>query len=398
MATRPASAHGVFYTINYIGEIWGDVSGGARQGAVEDGDLKFLLEADLEKLMGWKGGRFRTIVHDIQGGGIGREFADNLFLISNIEALPTVRLTALWFEQKLDDKVSIRVGQIDADAEFKTSVFAGYFISSTFGWPGLLTVDLPAGGPAYPFAVPGIRLKVDPNENWSILLGLFDGDPAGPGFEDPQRLNRYGLNFRVNDPPFVTSEIQYRYNQDKNDKAPAGSIKFGAWRQFPFGSDNEPVLNPVTGELVLPRRHGDFGFFAILDQQLYRPKGAEPDKGIGLFTRIFVSPDDSNLVDYYADGGLVFSGIIAGRPDDAVAIAAAYGHVSDRARSLDEENILLGTRASARNFEALMELTYQAKIANGVLLQPDFQYVWNPGGSSEIKNAVVFGLRAVLSY
>ncbi len=61
-------------------------------------------------------------------------------------------------------------------------------------------MNLPSGGAAYPLSTPGVRLKVDPNKNVSLLLAVLNGDPAGPGPGDEQLRNRYGLNFRVNDP------------------------------------------------------------------------------------------------------------------------------------------------------------------------------------------------------
>ena len=62
---------------------------------------------------------------------------------------------------------------------------------------------LPSGGAAYPLSTPGVRLKVEPIKNVSLLLAVLNGDPAGPGPGDEQLRNRYGLNFRVTDPPFV---------------------------------------------------------------------------------------------------------------------------------------------------------------------------------------------------
>jgi hypothetical protein len=42
-------------------------------------------------------------------------------------------------------------------------------------------VNLPSGGAAYPLSTPGVRLKVDPVKNVSLLLAVLNGDPAGPG-------------------------------------------------------------------------------------------------------------------------------------------------------------------------------------------------------------------------
>jgi porin len=39
------------------------------------------------------------------------------------------------------------------------------------------------------------------------LGGIFDGDQAGPGPDDPQLRDQYGVNFRVNDPPLLLGQV-----------------------------------------------------------------------------------------------------------------------------------------------------------------------------------------------
>src|SRR5262245_15012643 len=80
--------------------------------------------------------------------------------------------------------------QLVADTQFNTSTYAFQFINSTFGWPAIFTANLPSGGPAYPFATPGVQAKPDPDKNLSLLLGVFNGDPVGPDEGDPETRNR----------------------------------------------------------------------------------------------------------------------------------------------------------------------------------------------------------------
>ena len=55
--------------------------------------------------------------------------------------------------------LNIRAGQQAADVEFFDSQTDDLFINGTFGWPAIKASNLPAGGPAPPIAVPGIRIK-----------------------------------------------------------------------------------------------------------------------------------------------------------------------------------------------------------------------------------------------
>jgi porin len=44
--------------------------------------------------------------------------------------------------------------------------------------------------------------------------------------------DRYGVNFRVNDPPLLLGQLQYAWNNKKGDPNLAGQIKLGGWRHF----------------------------------------------------------------------------------------------------------------------------------------------------------------------
>ena len=64
----------------------------------------------------------------------------------------------LWLDQSLfDGKLSIRAGQEGANDEMMTTTYAGLFINSSFGFPGMPAAVLPSGGPNYPLATPFTR-------------------------------------------------------------------------------------------------------------------------------------------------------------------------------------------------------------------------------------------------
>ena len=72
------------------------------------------------------------------------------------------------------------VGQIAADDEFITSQYASIFVNATFGWPDLTSANLPSGGPAYPLATPGVRVKAAFTDALSMYadLAVDDGTRA----------------------------------------------------------------------------------------------------------------------------------------------------------------------------------------------------------------------------
>lgn len=122
---------GFSYNINYIGEVLTNPSGGVKQGTIYEGFLELHIDADLEKLMGWRGAALHATGFQLHGRGLTAFYAGNINAVSNIEATPSTRLFDLWFEQALfDDKLAIRIGQlrVDYSGEF-LSVGPGAFLS-----------------------------------------------------------------------------------------------------------------------------------------------------------------------------------------------------------------------------------------------------------------------------
>jgi porin len=409
---------GLQFQLVYFGDLLGNPSGGVRQGTIYDGRLSLLVDADLEKILGWNGAAFHASVQQIHGHGLSGNYLDNLLVVSGIEALPATRLFNLWIEQKFaGGMVSIRAGQLSTQVaptqEFFVSQYGSLFVNATFGWPAITSTNLPSGGPTYPLATPGIRLKVSPNDQLSILAGVFNGDPAGPGEGDPQRRDPTGTSFRVNDPPLFIGEIDFAYNQGMVAPGLPGTVKLGGWYHFGqfadqrFSVESLSLADPRSSGMPAQDR-GNFGIYAIADQMLWRVPGAA-DQGLGMFARASVSPSDRNLISAYFDGGATYKGLFPGRENDTLGVGFGFANISSRARALDRDAVLFsGIDSPIRDYEAVVEVTYQAQLTPNWTLQPLFQYIVHPGGhipnpvntsgSSAIPDAAVFGLRTMVKY
>jgi hypothetical protein len=73
------------------------------------------------------------------------------------------------------------------------------------------------------------------------------------------------------------------------------------------------LANP-TGSGIAAKHRGDFGIYGIIDQQLYRARGGAADSGVSVLGRASMSPSDRNSVNLQVDAGIVFAGLIPGRP------------------------------------------------------------------------------------
>ncbi|EJN12395.1 carbohydrate-selective porin [Bradyrhizobium sp. YR681] len=411
---NPFERQGLKFAVTYIGEVLGNPSGGAKRGSVYEDRFNFAADADLQKLVGIPGMTFHANVFRIDGGGLSRGSLLNYLDVSGIEALPATRLYEVWFEKKWnDDKIALRAGQLAADSEFANSKYTDVFTNASLGWPAIFALNMPSGGPSPPLAALGARLRADVTDHLTLAAAMFDGDPAGPGTGDPQLRNRYGVNFRINDPPLVLYEAQFQWNARKGDPGLDGKLKLGGWRHFGsfyderFDTAGLSLANPASSGTPASLS-GNYGIYAVFEQKLFRV-GDDDDRGVGVFARASYSPPARNLIDYYADGGFEFIGLNETHPHDKFGISIAYAHVSPTVQALDRDfQMTLGSNWPVRSSEALFTTVYQYEVRSGLTVQPNFQFVRHPGGGAtdpisgargvRLKDASVFGLRTVVKF
>lgn len=402
-ARKRLAERGFTYYLIYTNDVLSNLSGGSRRGTVDQGKLEAQFTLDLEKFAGWKDlTLYANLFQTHNTGRMRRDYIGGMNTIAAIEANPSIRLSELWLERKFwDGAASFRIGQLVADNEFFFSDLSNMFLQTD--WPTITAVNLPGGAPAYPLSTPGARVKFDVTPNVSLLAAVFNGDPAGPCAGDPDTCNRYGLNFRLRDPALGVAEAQFRSNQGKDDTGLAQTIKLGGWShigQFAdqrFANDGTLLANPL-GSGVPAQHRGDYGFYGIIDQQIYRPRGAAADGGISVYGLASITPSDRNLVNLQLNGGVVFAGFVPGRPDDRFGVGVVYSRFSNSVRGFDQDLInISGVPGNVRDYEANIELSYVAQIVPGWTVQPDFQYVRHPSGIAG-RDAKMLGVRTMLKF
>jgi len=283
---------GVDLNANDTSEMLSNPVGGFKQTTIYQGLLTMTLNLDLEKLANWPGATIYAEAYQISGRGLSRSAIGNLLAVSTIEALASSRLNDLWFQQELlDRQVSVRMGQIALDDEFYISQYSANFINSTFGCPDLLSTDLPSGGPCYPFAVPGVRLRVAPATDLTLSTALFNGNPAPPGPGDPQVRNSGGTNFLIGEGgALVLSELAYSFDRKPDLPNPLSDVKLGGWYHTADFPDlrrdtlRRSLADPTSNGVAVLHR-GNFGLYSVIDKLLWQPPDA-PTQGLSGFMRL----------------------------------------------------------------------------------------------------------------
>jgi porin len=405
---------GLEFTLQYAGEGFGVGSGGIYRRSSYEGRLEFSGDLNLEKFMGWRGASMHATWFWIHNSGHNvAEHVGSISDPSNIDATPTTRLFTAWFQQDFNSIASLRVGQLDADAEFFTSDTAGGLLNGTFGWGDILAANITNGGPAYPLAAPAVRLKVNPTAQTSVLVGVFSGDPVGKpcALSDPQLCNPHGTNFSTYGGALWIGELHYKLNQGEHAVGLPGVYKIGGWYATADYPDQHYGINATGGVISLgvdstatpvPRK-GDWGIYAIADQTVWQ----QGERSMSLFVRTGFSPSDRNLLSWYVDGGAGFKGLIPGRPADVLTFGVAYANISDDAAAADADALAFnGPPGFIRDYEMVLEVNYAYQVAPWWIVKPDFQYIVHPGGNvahpdnpnQAVKDAAVFGVRSTFTF
>ncbi len=420
---RPALGQaGITVGLLETSEVFGNISGGIHQGADYDGLTQMSLGLDTGTAFGWPGGTFNISALQIHGRNLSSDNLDSLQTASGIEAQRATRLWELWYQQVLlDGKLDIKIGQQSLDQEFYGSAGSGLFINTMMGWPLIPSVDLYAGGPAYPLSSLGVRLRTQPVNNVTFLAGVFDDNPSGGSFSDDAQTRgaeQSGTAFNLMTGALVIAEIQLATNQPALGSMDYGGgggglpgvYKLGGWYDsgaFPdqrFDTDGLSLADPNSNGNPRMRR-GDWSLYGVFDQMLWRA-GPQSARAVSVFARIMGAPGDRNLADFSINTGITLKSPLPDRDSDTLGVGAGVAKISPRATELDADQVTFSGPAPVRSSETFIELTYQAQLAPWLAVQPDFQYVFTPSGGvsnplepgQRVGNEAVFGIRTGITF
>ena len=411
--------YGITLSLTETSEVLGNLTGGVRQGFAYDGLTTATLQLDTQRAFNFYGGLFNVSALWIHGSNLSADNLLSLQTASGIEADRGLRLWELWYQQKLfDGAADVRIGQQSLDQEFIVSQSAALFVNTMFGWPMVPSADLPGGGPAYPLSALGVRLRGHPTDSLTVLAGVYNGSPSpNNAIPDPQAADPSGISFPLNGGVLAVAELQYTYPAlggmvAANETKPlSGTYKLGMWYDSESFADQRldntglSLANPLS--TVIPATHpGDYSIYGVVDQMLWQ-SATDDSRVLSGFVRATGTPEsDRNLIDFSMNAGLTLKDPLPDRPDDTAGVAIEAARVSGQVSALDLDRNEFGIFAPVRTVETLIEATYQYQPTPWWLLQPDFQYVFNPGGgivnpdipTVKIRNEAVVGLRTTLTF
>jgi len=355
-------SRGVTLEIVYTGEVFDKLHGGigGNNDAEYRGNLDLTVALDSGRLGLWPGATVFVYFENGHGPGVTTEHVGAVQLLSNLEARDFTQISEYWVEQRLfGDMFRVKLGKQDANIDFCLAEYATHFINSSFAL--IPTVPMPT----FPDPALGAGLFVAPTEWFSVGAGIYDGDPSGGRFGFESTFDGKGGQFAVLQVDLSTSLLA-------RDLLP-GTYRFGFW-------DHTRDVEEITADPTPHKFSGNHGVYLVFDQLLVAEGQTEPQQGLGAFAQFGWAPEDRNRLSLYLGAGLAYTGILPSRGSDILGAGVAHVRFSDRVEDLE-----------GLTDETIVEVFYEAFLTPWLMLQPDLQFVLNPGGDG--RDAFVAGFR-----
>jgi porin len=349
---------------SYVSDLLTNISGGRRRGAALLGKLEATAEMD-GSVIGLDGATGYVAVQFVHGRSLSSELVGDAQVASNIEAASALRPFEAWIEVPIaDERLSAKFGLIDLNGEFDVQATGQLFLNSSHGIGPDFSQSGLNGPSIFPTTGPAAMLRYQA-EGGAIRLGLFDAVPGDP--EHPKRT-------RIRVPGKQGLLIVVEVDKSIGDRA---KIQLGAW------SYTARFDRIAPSGVSAQREFGNGGAYAMVEAKL----AGNPGVGTSLdgWLRVGVAESEVNPIEVYWGGGLAY-----GSDDSRVGLALAHARLGKPAITA-----ALADGARLKRAETNIELTYSGRITPWLTLQPDVQYVINPGWKRGLSNAFVAGVRVI---
>lgn len=353
------------------------VRGGIEQADFYPGLVAPTVELDLEQLFGWED----TLLFAHGLGMYGHDPSDATGAIdtpSNIaNAAQTFRVYEAWIERRfLGERLDVRAGIYATDSEFDARVVSSVLMNSSFG-TGVDLAQTGLNGPCiYSTGCLGTRVRYWPTPGRYVQLAVLDAVAGDP--DDP-----YGTHVEVGNGEGVLVLGEAGYERGIGE----GSFLHAALGIWYYTSRFEDVLqrNAAGGP---DRSRARPGVYAFVEGDLFRETPGGPE-GLTGFLRLGTADPDVNQVEYFASGGLAYTGLLPGRSEDVAAFGVLVPINGDEYM---QARRLAGSPADRAEYA--FECTYWMPVLPWLGLQLDAQYFVNPGTDPTVDDALVLGVRS----
>jgi porin len=353
------------------------MAGGVQPGGWTNNQALVLgLNADFEKLVGWRGASFGFQFLQFNGGETNQQAGSIAGYNSIVSTLPLNRTEILeaWYRQEMVPNVlSMRIGRslpsydfgnvsrpiALADPDQNIPAVTALLFSPVFVNPSMIGVMMGFYNPAN-----GVTVNFTPTKNFYVNLGVYDGNRARgvqTGLVGPE-FNGYWFNI---------GEIGVNWLLGEGNHP--GQFAVGLWRQtgvLSFGG----VTEDGTG-----------GFYLYGSQRVaYGVNPSVHNSSVSVFWQLGANASQTLPMSQYYGGGITGFGLIGSRAADSMGFGVG----------LSKMNPNLFTR----DYELMFQAYYQANVWQSIFLQPTLSYIPTPGLSATTPAALAGTLRLTVLF
>ena len=377
---------GVTLNASYQGEAAGNLSGGDRKTAryTQQAEIETLL--DMSRIAEVPGARVQVAINYRGGRSLSEDILHNQFPVQELySSAQIVRLSQFnWLQHFANQRVTVQIGWSPVGNDFaRLPGFCKFQNLVICGHANPMTVN--SGSLNGPISQWGVRVKVWPTTQLYIKAGAYRNNIDGgtdSGFD--LSLDHHGS--------FYPLEIGW----ERREAAPPGTIAVGVYHNTGRTPDvNSDINHDRAGLTGLPylQRGGRHGGYVMGQQVVHRPESGNPWRALSIMG--IAGAGDSHTARYsrFAIVGVLYEGPFARRQDDFISFMVAWAETNPRLSGFQRDRDLVQSdAASVQGWEAEMEFDYGIQVTPRLLVQPNLQYIIQPGGNDERANALVLGL------
>ena len=368
---------GVEIELGYSGDVWAVTHGGLKRKVTYLDFMELRANLDGEKLFGIKGNTMSVSLINSNGTQTNASNVGSTQGIDNSEvAVNGVRLYEAWVNQEfMDGRLAVLFGLHDLNTEFAATPISDNFLKPTMQIGQSFAQSGKNGPSVFPTTSVAGRVKFKPTETSYVAVAAYDGVPG-----DPDNTSGGRVRFADKDGLLWVGEVgitpKAAGTEDEVNK-----LALGVWHYTAELENIEDASRKSTAE----------GLYLLSSYRFYHDQAA--GRALGAFLRGGIADGDTAQVDYDYEVGLIGNGWMPGRADSEIGLGLSTAHNSDAHMAAQA-----AASTDADRSEYSYELYYRDTLYPGISIQPDLQYIVNPGTDAVTDNATVLGLRLDVSF
>ena len=293
------------------------------------------------------------------------DFVGDLQGISNIEAHRGAEILEGWLELISPIGLGLKGGILNSNGDFDSIEPAQFFINSSHGiGPDLSSVG--ANGPSI-FPETGLgAIAFFEEKKWSIKLGTFDPLTRASGSELNKASN---IDWDFSDGVLMVSELQVSTTDSR--------ISLGIWTSSFSLEKNYTELSNLSNTK---------GMYTSLSRS---------DSFGDTYIRLGLSESKNAYIDRYVGAGWIknISSSSNFLPKSLIGISWASARLGDL--GLFSELAGVELNKDDHSFEHILEISSNTKLSDNLQLQPNLQFIMQPGAQVRAQSRLVLGIRGI---